>query len=461
MKLRAPERLATRLSVSFVLLFVVTFAAVGAVTLYYTQRTFQTTIDDNLDALAQSVDERLALPSSDSQQVIDDLSSAAQFIALFDAHGDLIERSQNSTAAFSNTTGTQLRGPLSEAIQFRTINAGKTKLRTIRYPVVQDGVVTGYIVVASPIPEVDDAIQSLAVLIVVAGAVGMSVAVVGIVWLSLREARPLKELTDDVGATAASGFELDVPRSREGSVEARQLREAFANLVEEQRAMIDRERAFFADSSHVLRTPLAVLQGDIEQLEQGVYGKERLEVVAQARNSLGTMSRTVNGLLLLAREHEAAPGSTWEVVEMADVLHRIVGEARVAAPNLELTAEASPPLEVAGDPHQLQDLFSALIENACHYTPAAGTVEVVATRTSEDNLEVEVRDSGVGLSEEDAAHVMQRFYRGSTARKMFPGGSGLGLAIADRIARLHGGELTLRPREGGGTIATVKLPLIG
>ena len=458
--MKYPQRLATRLSVSFVLLFVVTFSGVVAVTLYYAQRTFQTSIDDALLGAAQTVDQRLAAPSADREEIIDALSSAAEFIALFDAQGHFQVASANTSTAFKTSTGAVLHGKLNDATTFHTIKAGSARLRSIRYPMIRNGIVTGYVVVASPIPEVDQAVQSLAVIVVIAGVIGMSIAVVGTVWLSLREARPLKDLTEAVHATSASGFELGIPASSEGSQEVHDLRRAFTNLVDRQREVLSRERAFFADSSHVLRTPLAVLQGDIEQLEQGVYGKERMEVVAQARSSLSTMARTVNGLLLLAREREAAPGSSWEVIDLSALLELLASEARTAAPALNITTEIAPGIELAGDAHQLKELFLSLIENACHYTPAGGSVEIALRRDDSGDAEIEVRDTGIGLSDDDAAKATDRFYRGTAARRMFPSGSGLGLAIADRIVGLHGGKMALVPRAGGGTIARVILPLL-
>lgn len=455
MRFKAPDRLATRLSVSFVLLFLITFGAVVAVTLYYAQRTFQTSIDDNLEGTATTVDQRLAQPEADAHQIVEELSSAAQFILLTDPEGRVTNYSSNLT---SGPLPAMVRTGLTDHETFRTFSARNTKLRSVRFPRYDRDTLTGYIIVASPIPEVDDAIQSLAVLIIVAGVVGMSAAVIGTVWLSLREARPLKELTEAVQATAASGFEQGIPPSKEGSLETRQLRDAFSTLTERQRETLARERAFFADSSHVLRTPLAVLQGDIEQLEQGVYGKERLEVVAQARNSIGTMARAVNGLLLLAREPEA-PGSSWEVVDLSALLEAQVAEARTAVPYLQINGDIAPEIEVAADQHQLRDLFASLIENACHYTPDGGSVEVALSRSEEDAV-IEIRDTGIGLSADESAHATDRFYRGTQARRMFPGGSGLGLAIADRIARLHGGSLELFGRDGGGTIARIKLPLL-
>jgi two-component system phosphate regulon sensor histidine kinase PhoR len=109
----------------------------------------------------------------------------------------------------------------------------------------------------------------------------------------------------------------------------------------------------------------------------------------------------------------------------------------------------------------LSDLFASLIENACHYTPAGGSVEVALSPTDDEDACVEIRDTGIGLTPDDAIRATERFYRGAAARRMFPGGSGLGLAIADRIARLHGGTLALEPRSEGGTIARVTLPLLG
>ena len=453
--MRYPDRLATRLSVSFVLLFLITFSAVVAVTLYYAQRTFQTSIDDNLRGLAETVELRLGEDGADPQKVIEELSSAAQFVELVDSAGAVTARSSNlGVAEIPALPG----GHQSGRTSFHTVKFGKSKLREVRYPLVRDGAVQGYVLAASPIPEVDQSLQSLLAVAVVAGVLGMSIAVVGTVWLSVRESRPLRNLTDAVHATAAAGFGLPIPASRGGSREARELRKAFSTLVERQREVLTRERAFFADSSHVLRTPLAVLQGDIEMLEQGVSGKERVEVVAQARANLDKMSRAISGLLLLARDSDAS-GTAWEVVELSKLLEGLVQGASIASPGLSISAEIEAGLEIGGDAHQINDLFASTLENAQRYTPEGGTVRLSASRSGSDVV-VEVADSGIGLGGENPNRLKERFSRGAEARKMFPEGSGLGLAIADRIVRIHQGTFELSGRDGGGVSATVTLPLL-
>lgn len=453
--MRYPDRLATRLSVSFVLLFLITFSVVVAVTLYYAQRTFQTSIDDNLRGLVETVEQRLGQDGVDNQRVVEELSSAAQFVELANAAGLVTSRS-------SNLGNQQIPAVLgnrpSSRVSFHTFKLGNSKLRSVRYPLIRDGLVQGYVIAASPIPEVDESLLSLAAVAIVAGVLGMSIAVVGTVWLSVRESRPLRDLTDAAHATAAAGFGLAIPPSGSGSREARELRGAFSALVERQREVLARERAFFADSSHVLRTPLAVLQGDIEMLEQGVYGKERVEVVAQARVNLEKMSRAVSGLLLLARESDASD-TAWEVVELSNVLKGLVDGALVASPGLLVSAAIEDGLEIAGDSHQINDLFVSILENARRYTPQGGAIRVSAGRFGGDVV-VEVADTGIGLRPEETEHLKDRFYRGAAARKMFPEGSGLGLAIADRIVRIHQGTFELAAREGGGASAKVTLPLL-
>jgi two-component system OmpR family sensor kinase len=451
-----PDRLAVRLSVSFALLFVAVFAAVVVVTLYYAQRNFQTSIDATLTGVADTARDRLA-QGTDPSTVVQELSSLTQYIVILGPN-------ENVTARSANLVGVELpthfKRTAINSTSFRTMSTRAGRLRAIREPLLTNGKLTGYVVVASPVPDVTDSVQSLAIVVILAGVLGLIVAVGGTVWLAVRESRPLRELAEDVKATADSGFELDIPASDEGSLEARQLRQAFATLVDRQQEMLKRERAFFADSSHVLRTPLAVLQGDVEQLEQGTFGRERQEVVAQARNAISTMSRAVNGFLLLAREPDASPGSTWEVVDIAAVLRDLAQEAEIAAPALAIRVTAPSSMEIAGDVHQIRDLFGSLIENAWRYTPPGGSVAISLARDGEDAL-VEIADTGIGIAGEDIAQLKDRFYRSREARRMFPGGSGLGLAIAERVARLHGGTLELHARPGGGTLARIRLPLLG
>lgn len=454
--MRLPRTLSGRLLVLFGALFTLTIAAVVSISLVIAHDQLPESLDDQLSATAGQAEERLNR-GTPPQEVLNGLSTGAVYLQLADADGHVTSRSTNLN---QRTLPTYIRGGQPSNDGLHTLSFQKTQLRLLRHALLNDnGGVTGYVVVAGIVPSGGDEVLDLGLILGSVAAGGLLLLITATFWLARRETAPLRELTEAVRQTAASGFEEPIPASERGSTEARELRAAFRELVERQRQLLARERAFFADSSHVLRTPLAVLQGDVEVLEQGAYGKERQEAVTQARNAIDTMSRTVSGLLLLSRDDEGVAPSGWEVVELPVLLESVVAEARTASPGLGVELERDGAADVAGDPGQLRDLFTSVVENACRYTPAGGTVHVKA-RTEGDVAVIEVRDTGIGFTDEELTLATDRFYRGPQARRMFPGGSGLGLAIAARIVSLHDGTLTLSRANGGGALVEVKLPTL-
>ena len=454
--MRFPHRLFTRLTLLFALALVVTFAAVIALTLFFADRAFQSSIDDTIHGVALTLEERLGA-TTDAQKAVDELSTGAQFLVVLDAEGHVVTRSSN--LASESLPPPVSAGPAKRSDGYHTSRFRRTQVRTIRHALLNDGQVTGYVVVGNLVPRVDDRLVQLSGILVATAIVGVALGTAGSAWFVNREVRPLRSHAGEARATAASNFERPIPPEGEGSSEeVRDLRRALSSLVDGQRQLLARERAFFADSSHVLRTPLAVLQGDIEMLEQGVYGSERAQTVAQARASIESMSRTVSGLLLLSREQEER-ALAWEALELGPFLAVLMADAQTAFPNLALTTSAAPGLDIAGDRTQLRALFVSLVENACRYTPPGGGVTLTAAPHLGDAL-VEIRDTGVGIAEEEREHLFERFYRGQAARRMFPAGSGLGLAIARQVVRGHNGTLRLAPSADGGTVAEITLPLL-
>jgi signal transduction histidine kinase len=452
-----PRRLATRLLVWFIGLFVLTLGVVIVLSIFFANRRFDSSLDEQLSGTAHTVEERTQ-QGSEAQRILDELATAAQFLQLTDPSG-------TPTVLAANLQGRPLPTFISARTTpaqdgFHTIRFRKTEMRLVRHSLHDgDDNLTGYVIVGALVSGRGQNMFDLTLVMVSASLAGLIVVAGGAVIVIKRETTPLRQLTDDVLQASETGFDEPVSASGPGSQEAKDLRRAFSALVDSQRELIERERSFFADSSHVLRTPLSVISGNIELLEQGIYGKERQEAVAQARSAIDTMSRTVSGLLLLSREPD--PNALhWEVVDVQAMLRDLGGEAATAFPHVALSADAVEPLEVAGNPYQLRDMFTSLIENACRYTPQGGAVTLHGVRDGQDAL-ISVADTGIGFSEEEGAKATDRFYRGAAARRMFPGGSGLGLAIAERIAALHNGTLTLANDEPAGAVVSVRLPLLG
>jgi signal transduction histidine kinase len=112
---------------------------------------------------------------------------------------------------------------------------------------------------------------------------------------------------------------------------------------------------------------------------------------------------------------------------------------------------------ICGDKHRLAVLLNNLIGNAVKYTPDGGRVEVIL-EAGESWVQVSVKDTGLGISDEDQKHVFEKFYRSGDDDVQQIKGTGLGLAIAREVARLHGGDITLQSEVGAGSTFTVELP---
>jgi len=451
-----PQRLATRLTFFFVTMLAVVLVVIVGLALILDQHSYTGSEDAALLDIAEAAAERLQ-GRADTSAVLDEFSTAATFLQTEDLEGRILVRSTNL-----GPNHIPYRVHTAEAIPtdgFHSVQYQRQELRLVRHPLREDTAVTGYVIVARAVPDTNKRLVDLGGILVGTASFGLLVGVVGSVILIRREVAPIRTLTDEALAASSSGFRVPLIAEGDGSEEARELRQALSKLVDSQRQALARERAFFADSSHVLRTPLAVLQGALEQLDAGVVAYERERALTQAHASLEAMTQSVSALLLLSRDTPPNP-ATWEVIEADAVLRDLVDGAAAANPALRVTSEiAAGALPVAGDRYQLRALFASIIENACQYTPDGGDVTVSASREGGD-LVVEVRDSGVGFTGEDLDRAFERFYRGKAARAMRPEGSGLGLSIARRIAELHNGSLELRSPGPNGAVVRVRLPLV-
>ena len=173
---------------------------------------------------------------------------------------------------------------------------------------------------------------------------------------------------------------------------------------------------------------------------------------------LERMTRLVNDLLLLARADVGSLPVTTETVEMDTLLLDVYRQVKALRPKVEVTLEEVDQVQVTGDSDRLKQLILNLVDNAVKYTPAGGQV-FLSLHKDAGYAELTVRDTGIGIPEEDLPFIFDRFYRVDKARARAHGGSGLGLSIARWIVDVHKGTLTVDSKVGEGTTFTVRLPL--
>jgi len=235
------------------------------------------------------------------------------------------------------------------------------------------------------------------------------------------------------------------------------LRHAFQS----QARYAEAQQRFAADASHELRTPLTILRGEIDlALSRNRTAESYRRTLESAQEEIDHMVRIVEGLGTLAR-HDAgsiAPADTVVAVDIKGIAADLVYAFNTIAADkgITLSLVCSKTAEsVAGNPAQLERLLRNLIENAIKYTPAGGSV-TVSVDHEENAVRVTIKDTGIGISEEDLPHVFERFWRADRARTT--AGTGLGLSICDAIVKAHNGVFHIASKLGAGSVFTVDLP---
>jgi two-component system phosphate regulon sensor histidine kinase PhoR len=220
-------------------------------------------------------------------------------------------------------------------------------------------------------------------------------------------------------------------------------------------------RDFVANVSHELRTPLTAIRGYAEALLDDVpsddEGHKFLEIIHRHATQ---MERLVNDLLRLARLDAGQERADHEMCDVATLIESVVRDFEPAATARQqhLRVHIAPEAGwLIVDPAKLHDILRNLVENAVHYTPVAGVIEVDA-HVEDGSYRVQVRDTGPGIPEDDVTRVFERFYRVDKSRAR-PGGTGLGLAIVKNLVHVLGGDVSVANRRHGGAEFTVTLPI--
>jgi PAS domain S-box-containing protein len=220
---------------------------------------------------------------------------------------------------------------------------------------------------------------------------------------------------------------------------------------------------FISTVSHELRTPLTSIKGYVDLVLAGDVGpltpeqKEFLTIVSQNTTRL---TELINDLLEIERLESGKIEFEFAELDLAEVLENVARSLHVNAEQkgLEFLTEIPSGLKVRGDRERLAQVFLNLLSNAMKYTPA-GTVELRAHQ-EDDAVVVEVRDTGIGLSESDLQKLFQKFFRSDNPYVRKVGGTGLGLSIAKAIVERHGGTITVTSQLGQGSTFTVRLPAL-
>jgi two-component system sensor histidine kinase MprB len=312
------------------------------------------------------------------------------------------------------------------------------------------------LLVALPLKNTQKTLNDLALILLLvsgvgvlgAGAAGLAVARAG-----LRPVDKLTEAVEHVARTEDLGIRIPVEDDAEDEIA--RLSRSFNSMTSSLASSRELQQQLIADAGHELRTPLTSLRTNIELLTRSeetgrpIPPADRKALLASVKAQMTELASLIGDLQELARS-EGQRGERVQVVSLRDTVEAALRRARLRGPELTITADLQP-WYVRAEPSALERAIVNILDNAVKFSPEGGTIDVQL-----DHGVLTVRDHGPGIPAEELPHVFDRFWRSPSARAL--PGSGLGLSIVARTVEQAGGEVTLTHADGGGTVATVRLP---
>ncbi len=332
-----------------------------------------------------------------------------QSLRWFDKQGKLLQQQ-----------GSSLNAPFDVQDKYRTITIGKNQIQSVTLPIIrgEDKQLIGYLQASQYDEELNETLNKLDWGLGGGIFLALIFSSVGGIWLTRQAMQPIED--------------------------------SFQRL-----------KQFTADASHELRSPLMAIKTNAAvalKYSEGMRETdlEKFQVITSATNQ---MTRLTDDLLFLAR-NDKVPNPSFNIINLTELLNQLMQmyKPQAETKQISLTSQLDKSLHVAGDSTQLTRLFSNLIDNALHYTPSKGKVEI-NTNCLGSHIYIKIQDTGIGIAPENLQNIFERFWRADKSRSYNYGGSGLGLAIAQTIAQNHGGIITVTSLVEVGSCFTVKLPL--
>lgn len=290
-----------------------------------------------------------------------------------------------------------------------------------------------------------------------AGAIALLLSVILGIYFAVGIARPVQRISDT--ASAIKEGNLSARTGLSGDDQLGQLGQRFDEMADAIERDRDLERQLIGDVAHELRTPLMAIQATVEAIQDGVFeaDEEHLNTISFETRRLG---RLVEALLHLNRLENGTTEVKRDLVNLSSVVGGLstTHEALIESSGIMFFTDVAPNVMIVGDQDLISQAVANLLSNAVRYTPENGMVTVELTREN-GYAKISVRDTGVGISDEDMKKVFSRFWRADVARQSVDGGLGIGLALVKEVVDQHFGDVSVSSTLGEGSTFVMRIPL--
>jgi heavy metal sensor kinase len=444
-------------------------------------------VDNKLRSLAEIVASESSSPLSkfgfgNIDQTLEasmNLKPIGKFIQVLDESGNIGRKSENLRNVQLPISLNALKNASKGLITFETNRSiGNTPLRMITFPVVENNHVAKIVQIASSLEEVEEALNTLFIILIIAVPLALMVASLGGQFLAHKALKPVDDITQTARMITSQNLDQRItpPKVKD---EISRLIETFNGMISRLDQSFRQIKQFSSDASHELKTPLTILKGEVEvMLRKERTPQEYQQTLQSNLEEINRMSQIVEDLLLLSKADTGQIKLNRGDVNLREILTGVVVQMDMLARAKRLHLSASnnhQDVHIFGDALRIRELFINLIENGIKYTEEGGSVDISlqleypsAGRNQSDRAQKErerfakivVSDTGIGISKEDQEKIFSRFFRVDKARSREQGGSGLGLSICKWIVEAHQGEIKVESEIGKGSSFIVKLPCL-
>jgi two-component system OmpR family sensor kinase/two-component system sensor histidine kinase BaeS len=391
-----------------------------------------------------------------------------QVVTLVDDRGQVLASTQAETGTLTVFV------PSDPMVITRPATMPPSQMATMSYgsftqtlPISSDGRVVGALVLSFDSGGAADAGSMFDGRRVVQGFASAGLALAAILlalaaFFSQRISKPMAQLTRAAQSLAAGDMSVRVRPSP--LREVGELALAFNSMAETLVAADQQRRQLTADVAHELRTPLSIIKGRLEGIQDGVYAPDS-DQIDGLLGEVALLERLIDDLRLLALAEAGQLPLYPEPVDPAQLL-RDAGRSfaqQAAGRGVNLLVEACDGLpEITVDAQRIAQVLGNLVGNALRHTPIGGTVTLRVALILHPSTFIlfSVSDTGDGIAPADLPRIFDRFYRADRARTRSSGGAGLGLAIARRMVEAHGGEIRAESAPGQGTTVSFTIPVV-
>ena len=301
--------------------------------------------------------------------------------------------------------------------------------------------------------------KRLEYLVILFTIIGVVITVIVSKLLSRRILRPINNVIKTAKSISTDDLSkrIEIPK---GEDELQNLILIINEMLDRLETSFENQTKFVSDASHELRTPLAIIKGYAEIIRK--RGTTDIDIFVESIDSIisetDNMRNLIQKLLFLAKGEITKINTKFVDIDANEMVHQIHSDTVVSIKTHSFHLEMGKDYKIKGDETLLQQAIRALIENAVKYSEPHTNV-YIKSFIKDGFGRISIRDEGVGISDEDAKRIFDRFYRVDLSRTKATGGTGLGLAIVKRIVEIHNGRIEIDSKMNEGTEISIVLPI--